>query len=164
MINKTTGAKGFLTQMDLIKTFGVKDTKGFCGPLANLYAKEKRNPQGKNFLAQEKSEILQAALSEQKHQADLKKTVGARGELYSAFHDANVPYDVMQTDYQPSEKLLSKILESSNEVFANYPTARGGQPPYTAEYHQIYFRKLPGYNRCSYFNANRPGGEMIDSC
>ena len=169
MRDRSLKYKGFFTQTELMEAFKTsetsktKPTKEFCGPLANLYAKQRLGLIEGNFLQQNTDDILKMTLEEQQHQARLSQEIGAKGELFSAFHDAKLPYEAKVIDNGPSKRLLDEVASYSNHVLINFPTPPSEAPPFSS-YHQIYLGRFPGTNRCAYFNGNRPGGEFIAEC
>lgn len=163
MQDRPSKTKGFSTQSELIKKFGASNTKGFCVELANLYAKERIGLNKGDFLRKDEDEILSMVLEEQRNQNELTKKLGGKGALFSAFHDANIDYEPTKVEVVPSKKLLDEVVNYSRHVLISFPTPRSDTPPYS-DYHQIFLGRLPGYNRCAYFNSNRPGGEIIGDC
>jgi hypothetical protein len=157
---------GFYTQTALLKKFGFTRSKGLSVPLSNLYAKQRMGLSKENFLHKSEADIWKLMREEEKNQEDLNKKVGAGGTLFSAFHDANMPYEATQTDDCPSKELLAEVVHHTDHALITFPIRRSKAQP-DVEYEQVYLgrsRWSLGTNRCAYFNANKPAGEFTGDC
>lgn len=145
----------FTTQKALLDKYADGFYVGLCKPLTNKYVEMSLKGKEDEWLQKPDHEIYKDAVETENHQYELDSE-GKDGR-HSAFEGLEHEDLEVKAETLTNPDTFEKFMDNSDVAIISYHQNTG-------DAHQVAFRKNRKEGNCSFFDANRVGGQIKGNC